>query len=45
MNLDSVPKYSVIENFPIPRVCDFDFMAIINVTIYEGIYKGIYNGI
>ena len=30
------PKFSLIANSYIPRVCDFDFMAIINLKIYKG---------
>ena len=30
------PKFSLIPNFHIPRVCDLDFMAIITLRIYEG---------
>ena len=29
-------KFSLIPNFHIPRVCDFDFMAIITLRIYKG---------
>ena len=30
------PKFSLIPNFHIPRVCDFDFMAMITLRIYKG---------
>ena len=30
------PKFSLIANFHIPRVCSFDFMAITNSRIYKG---------
>ena len=36
MDFDSAPKFSLIPNFHIPRVCDFDFMAIITLKIYKG---------
>ena len=36
MDLDSAPKFRLIANVYIPRICDFDFMAIINLRIYKG---------
>ena len=38
MDFDSAPQVSLIPNFHIatPRVCDFDFMAIITLRIYKG---------
>ena len=30
------PKLSLIPNFLIPKVCDIDFMAIMNLIIYMG---------
>ena len=36
MDLGLAPKFSLIANFHIPRVCNFDLMAIINLRIYMG---------
>ena len=30
------PNFSQVANFDIPRVCDIDFMAIIDLRIYKG---------
>ena len=32
----STLNFSLIANFHIPRVCDFDFMILINLRIYTG---------
>ena len=32
----SIPSFSLLANFHIPRVCDFDFMVIIDLRINKG---------
>ena len=34
--MDSAPKFSLLANFHIPRLRDFDLMEIINSRIYMG---------
>ena len=36
MDFDSAPQFGLTANFHIPGVCNFDFMAIINLRIYMG---------
>ena len=42
MDLDSAPQVSAI--FHVPRVCDFDSIAIINLRIYMGFHRQIRSG-
>ena len=38
------PKLSLLANFHIPRVCDLDFMAIIDLRIYKGLVHELLSG-
>ena len=44
MDLDSAPNFGLVANFHIPRVCNFDLMAIMNLRIYMRFDRKICSG-